>query len=237
MVKAMAPGYDAVEKLVKIVKDGVTVLDFVLQETAKTGKVLGAVLDAKTKAGIYAVVSFPNGEHSNIPTDPDTGRFVIELPAGTYQIKVADPNYKAVLQPVVVEKGKETKVVFELKPYEKVRVTAERVEIKETIQFTPGKATIKIESYPILDEIAQVLKEVPEMRLVIEGHTDSIGDATVNKQLSQKRADAVRDYLISRGTNADRVTAVGYGEERPIADNGSESGREKNRRVEFKIVK
>ncbi len=235
--KAMAPGYDPVEKPIKIIQDSITVLDFVLEESQKVGKIMGTTVDAKTGKGVYAVVSFPNGERENIPTDPDSGKFVAEMEPGEYQVKAANPNYKATVLTVKVEKGKETAVNFQLKPYEKVRVTEEKVEIKEKIAFTTGKSTIKIDSYPILDEIAQVLKEIPDMKLVVEGHTDSIGDAGFNKTLSSKRAGAVRDYILSRGINAERMTAVGYGEERPIADNATEDGRAKNRRVEFKIIK
>lgn len=236
-VRAFAPGYQAQERSVKIVQDGVTVLDFVLEEAATTGKIVGVVRDAKTKGGIYGVISFPNGEQGNVPTDPETGSFVLEVPAGTYQIKAANPSYKSTLLNVRVEKGQETRVTFELQPYDKVRVTADEVEITDRIEFTSGKATIKVESYPILDEIAQILKEVPDMKLIVEGHTDSVGDDTLNKRLSQRRAEAVRDYLISRGIRADRLQAIGFGEERPIADNTSEAGRAENRRVEFKIVK
>ncbi|RMF13122.1 MAG: hypothetical protein D6761_11705 [Candidatus Dadabacteria bacterium] len=236
-VRAMAPGYDPSEKAVKIAKDAITVVDFVMQEAKKTGKVIGTVVDAKTRKGVYGVISFPNGEYTNIPTDPDSGKFVVELDEGVYQIKAANPSYRPVVLDVKVEKGRETNVTFELKPYQKLRVTDEKIEIKDTIKFQTGKATIKIESYPILDEIAQVLKENPDMRLVIEGHTDSVGDASINRKLSQKRAEAVRDYLISRGVSPKRLEAVGFGEDRPIADNSTAEGRAKNRRVEFKIVK
>lgn len=236
VVKAFAPGYLPVEKTAEIRRDAVTVLDFILEEAKQTGKLIGQVVDARTKQGVYAVISFPNGESSNMPSDPDSGRFVVELPVGTFQIKAANPSYKAATLNVTVERGKDSQVTFELMPYNKVRVTKEKVEISDTIEFTTGRATIKVESYPVLDEIAQVLKESPSMRLWIEGHTDDVGDDRINKRLSQQRADAVRDYIISRGIGADRLEAVGLGEERPVADNRSEDGRAKNRRVEFNIT-
>ena len=70
----------------------------------------------------------------------------------------------------------------------------------------------------------------------VEGHTDNVGKAEVNKKLSQKRADAVKDYLIKKGIEADRLSAIGYGSEQPIADNKTKEGRAQNRRVEFKIT-
>jgi outer membrane protein OmpA-like peptidoglycan-associated protein len=93
------------------------------------------------------------------------------------------------------------------------------------------------ESFPLLDEIAEVMKTTPGlMKIEVQGHTDDKGNDRYNKKLSQRRADAVKKHLIKLGVNRKILAAVGYGEERPIADNGSEEGREKNRRVEFKIL-
>ena len=235
-IKAIAPGYDVSEKSVKIIKDAITVVDFVMQEAKKAGKIVGQAIDADSKKGLYAVISFPNGEHTNIPTDPDSGNFVAELNEGVYQVKAANASYRPVLLNVRVEKGRETKVLFELPPFQKLKVTAEKIEITDRVEFTTGKTSIKIESYPVLDEIAQVMKENPSMRLMIEGHTDSQGDANINRKLSERRANAVRDYIMSRGIAGNRMEAVGHGEDRPIADNTTEAGRTKNRRVEFNIL-
>ena len=120
---------------------------------------------------------------------------------------------------------------------QKVKVTEEKIEILERIYFDTGKSSIKERSYNILDQIASVLKANPQITKVrIEGHTDSRGDADYNKQLSQDRADAVREYLIESGIDETRLASKGYGEEQPIADNDTATGREKNRRVEFRIV-
>ena len=104
------------------------------------------------------------------------------------------------------------------------------------IQFETGKAVIVKKSYPILDEVAKVFKENPTYIVEVQGHTDNVGNAEVNKNLSQKRAQAVRDYLIKAGVDANRMTANGYGSEMPIDDNKTKAGRAKNRRVEFKIT-
>lgn len=92
-------------------------------------------------------------------------------------------------------------------------------------------------SFQILDQVASVLKSNPKLRIVIEGHTDTVGAADYNLQLSDDRADAVRGTLIERGIPGNRLEAIGYGESRPIASNESELGRASNRRVEFRIVK
>lgn len=104
------------------------------------------------------------------------------------------------------------------------------------IEFETGKSTILPVSYPILDQIAQHFIENPTFVIEVQGHTDNVGKADMNKRLSQARADAVREYLIGKGVPAERMTAVGYGPERPIADNKSKAGRAKNRRVEFDIT-
>jgi outer membrane protein OmpA-like peptidoglycan-associated protein len=84
-----------------------------------------------------------------------------------------------------------------------------------------------------IDRLAQLMKVYPERAVRIEGHTDSLGDETANQQLSERRANAVRDAVLARGVDAARVEAVGYGETRPIADNSTPSGRQKNRRIEL----
>ena len=103
------------------------------------------------------------------------------------------------------------------------------------IEFESGKATIKKKSYPLLDQIATIFIENKDYIIEVQGHTDNTGKADLNKTLSQKRADAVRDYLIAKGVDFQRLTAVGYGQDQPIADNKTAAGRQKNRRVEFKI--
>lgn len=104
------------------------------------------------------------------------------------------------------------------------------------IQFENGKATIKKQSYPLLDQIAQTFIENPTFIIEVQGHTDNVGKAELNKTLSDKRAHAVMDYMIKKGVDASRMTANGYGMEKPIADNKTKAGRAKNRRVEFNIT-
>ena len=104
------------------------------------------------------------------------------------------------------------------------------------IEFETGKATIKPKSYPLLDEIAQTFKENPDYIIEVQGHTDNTGNEDANLKLSQNRADAVLEYLVKRGVAKERMSAFGFGQERPIADNKTKAGRQKNRRVEFKIT-
>ena len=103
------------------------------------------------------------------------------------------------------------------------------------IQFETAKAVIKSASYPILNNVVRVMQNNPTYKLSIEGHTDSQGSEASNLDLSQRRAEAVRLYLVNNGIAASRMTATGYGESIPVADNNTPEGRALNRRVEFKV--
>lgn len=101
------------------------------------------------------------------------------------------------------------------------------------IHFETGKAIIKPESQPIVDQISTFMKANPKLGISVEGHTDNVGKAADNKALSGARAKAVMTAIIKQGIDAKRLSSAGYGQERPVADNRSEEGRAKNRRVEL----
>lgn len=120
--------------------------------------------------------------------------------------------------------------------YTLVVLKRERIEISEQVHFATGKHTILSDSFELLNQVAQVLKDHPTIKLRIEGHTDSVGNDASNLRLSQRRANSVRDYLIAQGIDPNRLIAVGFGETMPIASNATASGRSLNRRVEFNIT-
>jgi outer membrane protein OmpA-like peptidoglycan-associated protein len=107
----------------------------------------------------------------------------------------------------------------------------------DNIQFQLDSAVLLPESYPVLDRVGDVLSAWPQLEIEIGGHTDSSGEDAYNQQLSQRRAESVRAYLVQHftGIHADQITAVGYGESRPMAGNESSEGRARNRRVEFTV--
>lgn len=121
----------------------------------------------------------------------------------------------------------------EVKPT--VEVMKQLNEYARTILFDTGKATFKKESLQTLESMNAIFKEYPKADFYIDGHTDSVGSDKSNKLLSERRANAVRDWLIANGINKDRLEARGFGEEQPIDDNKTAGGRTNNRRVEVKL--
>lgn len=118
-----------------------------------------------------------------------------------------------------------------------IKVEGNVVRILQQVHFATASTTILPESFPMLQEITNLLKANPGIkRMSIEGHTDNRGAAELNKTLSQGRANSVMNWLVQHGIEPVRLEAHGYGLERPIEDNSTEDGRAKNRRVEFKIV-
>jgi len=107
-------------------------------------------------------------------------------------------------------------------------------EAIKDLQFDFGKATIRSVSYPSLDRVAAILVN-KNFSLKLAGHTDNVGSDAANMKLSKDRAESVKAYLVSKGANASRIEATGYGETQPITSNKTEAGRQKNRRVEFTL--
>ncbi|MBW2731135.1 MAG: OmpA family protein [Deltaproteobacteria bacterium] len=123
------------------------------------------------------------------------------------------------------------------KKYKLVVVTKKKIEIKKKVYFATARTRILPRSFPVLNEVATVLKDMKKINIRIEGHTDSRGSGSYNKRLSHGRANSVRLYLIKQGIDAARLEAQGFGEDRPVANNRTRSGRALNRRVEFMITK
>lgn len=119
-----------------------------------------------------------------------------------------------------------------------VEIETERLSLKDAIHFDTARDTIKRESHKILDQVAELLRQHTELKRVrVEGHTDNVGSAAYNKDLSERRARSVVRYLAERGGVArERLESAGYGFERPVASNATAVGRAKNRRVDFTIL-
>jgi len=125
----------------------------------------------------------------------------------------------------------------EPEPPPRVELKEDKIEIHEKVQFEYNSANILEVSHSLLNEVADVIKKTPRIKKIqVEGHASSDGADDYNLRLSDKRAKAVRAYLITQGVSKDKLVAKGFGETKPIADNATEEGREKNRRVEFNII-
>jgi OOP family OmpA-OmpF porin len=120
---------------------------------------------------------------------------------------------------------------------ESVIIETERLTLRDSIQFDTGRDTIKRESFKVLDQVAKLISEHPELKKIrVEGHTDNVGSAPYNKDLSERRAASVVRYLVGKGVQRGRLEQAGFGFERPVASNATALGRAKNRRVEFRIT-
>jgi hypothetical protein len=124
---------------------------------------------------------------------------------------------------------------WDLKPEEKPVPVREEVITTNKIHFAFDKSDIKPSSYPVIDEIIRTIQSKEVVAVRVEGHTDSYGSDAYNQKLSERRANAVMNYLTSHGIPSEKVSAVGMGESRPIADNATKEGRAQNRRVEFHL--
>lgn len=154
----------------------------------------------------------------------------------SYRLSVENPGY--VFQnidlnlPAVSESPQTIERTVRLR---KLRVGTRSV--LRNIYFNFNKASFKDESYNELNKLVSMMSDNSGMQIEISGHTDNVGPAEYNKVLSQRRANAVKDFLVEKGIDSRRITAVGYGEEKPLASNDDEKeGRELNRRVEFKVL-
>jgi outer membrane protein OmpA-like peptidoglycan-associated protein len=163
-----------------------------------------------------------------------TGRFEGGLVPGAYAWAARSPGFETGQGELVVpDEGGEQVIELVAVPT-KVVVTRDRIDLKDKIYFDTGKATIQKRSHGLLDDTVEVLKAYPEIvKLRIEGHTDSRGSADFNKDLSEQRAASVRAYFEAAGIDPERLSSVGYGEDRPLDPASTAEAYAKNRRVDF----
>ena len=155
---------------------------------------------------------------------------------GQNTLQVSADGYAPVRRSLNLEAGKETSLVLVLAPA-RVAITADRIVISDKVFFETGSEAILPPSFALLDEVALLLLDHPELgRIEVQGHTDDVGSAAANKALSTARAKSVVDHLVSAGVPADRLSSRGLGESKPLAGGSSEAIRAKNRRVEFHVI-
>ena len=228
-----AAGYAPLSDAIEVVGGNQTrtlTLDFIpqpVQITVQTDQ--GEPLEAEVRfVGPATVPSMKSGADGVAKT---------ELRPGAWTVVAQAPELGAGRAEFAFEPGSAPDaMVVELKDT-RVQVEGDTVKILQKVQFDTGRATIKEASHPLLDEVANVLLLNPQIvRVEIGGHTDDVGTDETNKKLSQRRAQAVRDYLIDAGVKKSRLVAEGYGSTMPIESNDTEAGRSANRRVQFEIL-
>ncbi|HEY8401976.1 MAG TPA: OmpA family protein [Cytophagaceae bacterium] len=164
-----------------------------------------------------------------------TGEYLIALPSGkNYGIAIEQPGHLFYSENVYLKPEEGYKEINE--DIKLVPAKSGATVVLKNIFFDSGKSDLRPESTTELDKLVKLLNNNATLRIEISGHTDNIGDPNANQLLSERRAQAVVNYLTSKGISKQRLTAKGYGSNKPIADNGTAEGRQKNRRTEFKIL-
>lgn len=200
----------------------------------------GKVIDSKTGQGIAAEIVYEElGQEvvsGTARTNPADGSFKIILPYGKrYSFSAKVDGYFPVSENIDLLEVDEYKEI--LKNLKLVPIEVGHTVRLNNIFFDFGKAELRPESFPELNKVASLMNENPAMEIKISGHTDNVGSDSFNLKLSDDRAKEVRKYLVSKNINQNRITAKGYGKDKPVASNETEAGQQMNRRVEFTIVK
>ena len=235
--------------------EGAIVLRGQVKDEIVRNKIVAAVLDAFPSQSIDNQIDVSDEVASSwvdplllaIPSISIVKEPAITIPEEGTVFKI-DGVVAAELQKVAVLRGLEflgpaislqdSLVVVPEEKDARLAVLESRIQNLQTttrIQFKINTANLEELSKEVLNQVAAILNEAPEAQIDVEGHTDNLGSAERNMELSQQRADAVRTYLISQGVQADRLTAIGYGPTRPVATNSTRQGRITNRRVVFSL--
>ncbi|MBY0425073.1 MAG: OmpA family protein, partial [Cytophagales bacterium] len=198
----------------------------------------GRVLDAGTQRPVAATLTFtePNSQKliASVNTDPKTGKYSIIVPAQNFDVDVTSKNhifYEDTVQIPATHAYNER-----IKDFYLEEILMAHKAILKNIFFDYGQSNLRPESEKELLKLYKLLNDNESLKLEISGHTDSIANHEYNMNLSKERAQAVVDFLLKKGIDPTRLTAMGYGETQPIASNGTDQGRQMNRRTEFLIT-
>lgn len=212
---------------------------FVMPE--KIIAVKGQLLDEKTKQPIAAKIIYErlsDGRELGIAeSDPETGNFILLLPAGEqYGFRAEAEGYIAENQNIDLRNFEGDNLEMNYQDLYLVPIEAESVVTLNNVFFDFDKAVLKSESKPELDRLVKLLGERSTLSIEISGHTDNTGPEEYNLGLSERRAKAVRNYLAKAGGDTGRIAVRYFGETKPTTSNETKEGRSQNRRVEFKII-
>jgi outer membrane protein OmpA-like peptidoglycan-associated protein len=199
----------------------------------------GKVLDIITKQAVAANITITDNstrkEYIQLNSNSFSGKFLISLPSGkNYGIAVSAEGYLFHSENFDIPKAEAYNLVN--KDIELMYIDIGSKIALRNVFFDIGKSIVKKDSYSELDRLVSLMKELPNLVVELSGHTDNTGSEVLNNRLSQKRAEAVVEYLISKGIDKEKLTAKGYGSTAPIASNETLEGRQNNRRTEFEII-
>jgi outer membrane protein OmpA-like peptidoglycan-associated protein len=221
--------FDAVEFTIadgktETVEGDKTVIDYALKEGAQAPSGLQIIRNYETAVKSLRGVT--------LYQDANAGAATFKLVKNNREIWVSIATYNGTtgIQLIILEKGEMVQEVTADAMYDALNKDG---FMALYINFDTGKSEIKPESMPIIDQIAALLKAHADLKISIEGHTDNVGTPASNKTLSEQRAKSVMSAVVQKGIAAGRLSAVGWGQGKPIADNRGEDGRAKNRRVEI----
>lgn len=201
--------------------------------------IVGLTRNANTKKPVAATVTYQlisgatttRNNSESVPSGPANGTYKIpDVQRGVYALTVSAPGYFSQTDTLATNKVDITRN-FDLIPIE----VGAKLTLKN-IYFNASKYDLKAESFPELDRLVTVMHNNPTLQIKLEGHTDIVGDFDANVELSRNRVNAVKQYLVSKGIGAGRISTVGYGPARPINTNRGLKERPENRRVEMVVV-
>lgn len=226
-VTVSAPGYVPQNRMMRFSPLRTANLRIALEPDRSSGYLVVRVVDRQAMRPVAQASVTVDG--LTILTDED-GEARFSIPIGSYSVTVSAKGYVSKSEQVTLSAGVVGAVDISLLPSD-TRITL------SGIRFASGSAVLEPSSYPIIDRAVARLEGNPGIRIEIQGHTDSQGAAAANLALSQRRAEAVRDYIImAHGISPARLVARGYGESMPVAPNDTEAGRAQNRRVELVVL-
>jgi outer membrane protein OmpA-like peptidoglycan-associated protein len=207
--------------------------------TAQVTILKGVVTDEATKLPLEATIDVVDNSRNELiasfRANAQSGRYLVSLPSGVnYGIVVRQEGYLFHSENFDLPTGAAYSEVVKDIALKKLDVGVKVV--LNNIFFDFDKATLRKESTAELERLQKLMVETPALRLEISGHTDNVGQAAYNKDLSQRRAKAVVDYLVGKGIDKGRLTFAGYGDTQPVATNNTKGGRQLNRRTEFKVT-
>ena len=203
--------------------------------TVFKGRILDGLLQNPVEAVIKIFDNKTGDEYAVMRSNSATGKFLLSLPSGlNYGISVEADGYLFHSENFNLPEGSSYNMInkdIELKNID----IGSKIALRNVF-FDTGRAEVKLDSYPELDRLIQLMNDVPSLKIELSGHTDNVGSVASNQKLSQRRAEAVRGYLVSRSVDGSRITAIGYGSQRPVDSNDTKEGKANNRRTEFEIT-